>query len=742
MAEVIRRKIYVRGTVQGVGFRPAVLRYAAELGLTGNVLNSKSGAVIEVQGSAERVEEFEASASSRMPEHCSIDEFTVTEIEPVPGEENFTIKKSFDLDEELYSIPGDIAMCRSCLAEFSDPENRRYRYPFITCGDCGPRYSYVKTTPYDRDNTSMAEFPMCKNCMEEYGDPADRRFHIEGFSCPQCGPKIEGLDEGIENLKAGKVAAVKGIGGFHLTCSALDENAVARLREIKKRPSRAFAVMFRDMEEAQEYIETTSAEKILLQSSHAPIVLVRKKLKKALPENIAPCNGYLGIMLAYSPLHRLILEECGFPIVVTSANSPGDPLIIDDEIIKDNSHLYDSLITHNRKIIHRSDDSVQFVMEEAVLSVRRGRGLMPSSVDLELPEERDVIAFGAELKNSISAVKKGRLITGNHIGDTENMEILKHFRDSLDEMAASYSIKPEVIVCDRHPGFETTRMAEEYAAENGCGLIKVQHHYSHFVAAYRANRLDGKVLGIIFDGTGYGDDGTVWGGEFLVGNCSGYERAGHLENFPLPGGEAAIKEPWRILAGFLDTDELRELFKDKPPSIIKNLKSISLNEKFSPNTSSMGRLFDAVAGLCSFTESITYEAEAAIFLENLALSSDLSETVPFTVKRHNGEYISCTSELIKGLYNLKSSGLSNEDISGIFHNSVIEMSCSAAEMICRDLNIKSVLLSGGVFQNRNILEGVKKRLASTELNAFINREIPACDGGISSGQAIYGALNA
>ncbi len=756
MANRERNRIEVRGTVQGVGFRPAALRHARSLKLSGFAANTKSGALIEIQGDGEQVRKFRSLLTSSMPENCVIDKLTVSEIPPLEEEPEFQILPGLSLDREFYSIPPDIATCPKCLEEFNDRHNRRYRFPFITCGDCGPRYSFVKKLPYDRENTSMSSFPMCEECLAQYNDPNDRRFHIEGFSCPKCGPKLTGLDRGIENLKAGKVVAVKGLGGYHLTCSALNPRAIDRLRQTKNRPTKPFAVMFRDCDEIKKFCVITDYEIQLLQSKMAPIVLVQKG--KGLPENIAPNNGYLGVMVAYTPLHRIIIEECGSPIVVTSANVPGDPLIIHDRVMEENSRLCDSIVSHDRKIVHRADDSVFSLHGREPLAIRLGRGSTPGVFKVENKSGKDIVALGGELKNSICAVKGNNLIQGCHIGDMGNAETHVFFQTALEEMIENYSLKPEVVICDMHPDYETGRFALEYTRREGCELIRVQHHYAHFLSCYGENLLTGKALGLIFDGTGYGEDGNIHGGEFLLGDCQSYERLGHLLEFPLPGGVAALREPWKILSSFVEPENFMELFEkslrefshdapiplEKLPSLsmVKQVKAISQNREFSPLTSSMGRLFDAAAVIAGFRGTVTQEAEAAIFLESLALKSETKERVEFPFFIEEKRVKLASSTLIQGLMELRRGGCSGENLARIFHNSVIHGACKLAVEICLERGVENVILSGGVFMNRILLRGIEEGLLEAGLRVFLNRKVPSCDGGISFGQAIYGAHNA
>ncbi len=737
---MIRKKITVRGIVQGVGFRPAMARQAYILGLSGTVFNTRDSVEVEIQGGDAAVDAFIRDFRIFTPPNAVITEFSSHDIEPVNGEMEFTVIESRDSGPTRFSIPPDIAICPACRAEFSDPANRRYRYSFITCGDCGPRYTYMKDMPYDRLRTTMDDFPMCAKCLAEYNDHADRRFHIEGFSCPECGPLVEGFDEAVSALKSGKIAAIKGLGGYHIACSALDEGAVKILRERKGRPAKPFAVMFASLTRARQYVELGEAAKQCLNSKVSPIVVVKKKDGCAMAPSVAPGNGYLGIMIAYTPLHQNILDAAGVPLVMTSANVSGDPLIIDD--IKAKSELagiVDVFLTHNRRILKRADDSISWIYSGAEINLRMGRGRMPFPVKLPVAG-KNILAVGAELKSNISVVSGDRLVTSNHIGDLGTPETFTHFTETVTEMLEYYDLQPEIIVADLHPDYESTQFAEDYAGSNKIKLVKVQHHYAHFLSCMFESGLGAPAVGIIMDGTGFGGDGTIWGGEVFTGDLHSFERKGHIGHFPLPGGERAIREPWRILAGFLDEGEFMDECSWAGASAA-GVYSIKDKRNFSPLTSSAGRLFDAAGALLGFRQNVSYEAEAAIYLEMLALCNPTEDFITPVYKDDNG-IITCDPDaIIRGLLLL--SGKREESyIAKLFHNSIIEAMAGIAESVCSAAGIDNVLLAGGVYQNRLILAGMEKGLARAGLNVFFNRKIPANDAGISAGQAVYGVYNA
>ncbi len=741
--DINRARIKVKGIVQGVGFRPAMAKQAVSMGLSGRVCNTRDSVEIEIQGSAGVVQEYIGRFNSFVPENAVISFFSSADIPVIPAEESFTIIESRESGPTRFSIPPDIAVCDSCRREFYDPQDRRYLYPFTTCGNCGPRYTYMKDMPYDRAKTSMSRFPFCDRCRAEYDDPEDRRYHIEGFSCPVCGPSVKGLEETVSALLEGKVAAVKSLGGYNIACSAVDFNAVQRLRDRKKRPAKPFAVMFRSADAARRYVDLTLEEEKLLFSKISPIVIVRSREGSGIAENIAPGNGYLGIMIPYTPLHQLILDRVDIPLVMTSANISGDPLIIDDRKASvELAGIVDVFLTHNREIYKRADDSISFIHGGSGISIRMGRGRMPFPI--KLPEEsgKKVLAVGAELKSNISVVSADNLVTSNHIGDLGTPDTYAHFLETVSEMSAFYSIEPDVVAADMHPDYESTSFAAGYAAERNIPLLQVQHHYAHFLSCYFENGLKEKAVGVILDGTGYGTDGTIWGGEFLVGDLRSFVRRGRLSLFPLPGADRAIREPWRILSGLLGEKRFFETCTWIDRTVLENVLKISGRRDFSPATSSAGRLFDAAGALLGFNKNVSYEAEGAVYLEMLALRSGSSETTPCFISDQDGLLTLDSAKLVNSLYDRKVSGENIQDLARIFHNSLIDGIAQISASICSVSGIDQVVLSGGVFQNRIMLSGVEKKLASMGLKVFINRMIPSNDAGISAGQAIYGVYNA
>jgi len=738
-----RKRLTVRGIVQGVGFRPAIAKEAKKRGLSGTIANARDSVVIEIQGDESLVFDFIEDFYNIIPPNAFIYFLHSETIEPRWEESSFDIIESLDNGPTRFSVPPDIAMCDQCRAEFYDPENRRYAYPFITCGNCGPRYTYMKDMPYDREKTTMSDFPFCPQCHSEYNDPANRRYHIEGFSCPICGPIVSGLDQGVEYLKEGRIVAIKGLGGYHIACSAIDYNAVEILRKRKRRPAKPFAVMFASVDMARQYADITPEEEALLRSKVSPIVVVPLKKNSAIAQNVAPDNGYIGLMIAYTPLHQLVLDRVNIPLVMTSANVSGDPLIIDDnKALVELASIVDFFIVHNRKILRRADDSISWVYRGQEINIRMGRGKMPFPIILPEKSKFSILALGAELKSNISVVSEDNLVTSNHIGDLETPETYNHFCDTITEMSEFYNVTPEVVVADLHPDYESTKYAFEYCNKSGARMLQVQHHYAHFLSCYFENSLKEEAIGIILDGTGFGLDGTIWGGEILKGNLHSFSRMGHISLFPLPGGERAIREPWRILAGLLPQEAFFMTCKGIEPFALSNIIAIKDNRQFSPLCSSAGRLFDAIAVILGFSRNVSYEAEAAIYLENLALGCDSEDVILLPERIIDGRSIIDAGFIATEIYNMNSKYRDLSYIAKVFHNTLAESFSAIAKKISTESGIDSVLLSGGVFQNRIMLEQCEKRLASKGVKVFYNKKIPTNDAGISVGQAIFGVYNA
>jgi hydrogenase maturation protein HypF len=690
--------------VQGVGFRPFVFGLAEELGLSGFVLNDSQGVVVEVEGEA--VERFLVRLRAETPPLASIESLS---FEPVPelGEAGFVIRESPRNGRPDAPISADVTTCEACLRELFDPLDRRYRYPFINCTDCGPRFTIVTGVPYDRPFTTMAGFVMCAACQAEYDDPHDRRFHAQPNACPDCGPRLEpALETAVTALLAGEIVAVKGIGGFHLACRADDEDAVARLRARKHREERPFAVMASDPATLIEVPPEIFARA-------RPIVIAPRRLDAPVAASVAPGSRDLGVMLPYSPLHHLLLADVGLPLVMTSGNVSDEPIAFEnDDAVRRLASIADLFLVHDRPIHTRTDDSV--VRRGRI--VRRSRGYVPAT--FRVAEAPPLLAVGAELKNSFALARDGRAWVGHHIGDLRNYETLRSFADGISHFERLFAVTPELVAHDLHPEYLSTK----YALERDLPALAVQHHHAHLAAALAEHGVE-RGVGAIYDGTGYGTDGTVWGGELLRGDLTSFERAGHLWPVRMPGGEAAIREPWRMACAWL-----AEIGVDTPlpgidPARWAQVAQLAATGFASPVTTSMGRLFDAVAAIAGVRQKVTYEGQAAIELEALA---DRGETTAYPMP----EGLDARPTIAAVVHDV-ARGVALPLIAARFHNAVANATAEAL----RDEPV--VVLSGGVFQNELLLERTLQRLP----HALVPRRVPVNDGGISYGQAAIAAAS-
>ncbi len=746
---ISRRRIFAKGLVQGLGFRPAIALAARERALSGWVRNTRRGALIEIQGEDDAVSAFLADFTTLLPRGARIDSLEWSKIAVSPGERGFEIAASDAEGSSRFSVPPDLALCPDCEAEFLDPRNRRYLHPFISCGACGPRYTYLREMPYDRSRTSMAAFPPCERCRAEYEDPADRRYHIEGFCCPDCGPRLSGLEEGIAALLAGKVVAVKGIGGYHLACLADEAGAVSSLREGKDRPRKPLAVMYPDLGALRRAAELLDEEAEALASAEAPIVLIPKRRFAILPDSgIAPGNPSIGVFLPYSPLHKLLLMRVARPLALTSANLPGDPLIIDDEAARSAlAGKVAAIVAHDRRILKRADDGVALALSAGadagpgkavrVIPLRRGRGSAPRPLRLDLPSPIPILALGAELKSTISVVSGEDLATSPHIGDLEGYSAFEHFRRTVLEMLDYYGVTPELVVADLHPDYESTRFGRELAEERGIPFLQVQHHHAHLLSALvDTGALEGPkpALGIVLDGTGYGSDGGIWGGEILLAKGCGFERLGRLEPIPLPGGEAAIREPWRIAAGL---GLLARPPEGRAPEELEAVARIAREGDLSPKTSSCGRLFDAAAAILGFDRRIGFEGEAAMWLEALASEALSPAPLPEFPPLDGPALLALLADRARA-----GGESSRASLALAFHLGLAENVAEAAAAIARPGGFKELALSGGVFQNRIFHEAMVDALERRGILSLVGLRVPVNDGGISVGQAAAGILAA
>jgi hydrogenase maturation protein HypF len=758
-----RYRLEVNGIVQGVGFRPFVYKLANSLALTGMVTNTTDGVRIEVEGAADALELFVSRLVSDAPALAVIETVRKEKLEPA-GYGEFSIQASVSGESLNTLISPDLSTCADCREELFDPADRRYRYPFINCTNCGPRFTIVCGVPYDRHNTTMADFAMCPVCGAQYGDPADRRYHAQPLCCCDCGPELTLTDAkgaeaagrnaaagrdpagmAAELLAAGKILAVKGLGGYHLVCSALDREAVAELRRRKYRDEKPFALMARDLETAGKYCEINESERRLLQSAASPIVLLPKKADAELPEQLAPGNSSLGIMLPYTPVHLLLFFKerekpscCPEILVMTSGNKSDEPICYkDSDAYERLGGIADYFLTNNRPIRTRTDDSVVRSFRDGVYPIRRSRGYAPAPVLADrviLPANPpSVLAVGGELKNTFCLTKGNRFFISPHIGDLENVETLQSFEDGIRHYKELFDIAPAVVAHDLHPGYLSTQYAQTL---DNMVKVPVQHHHAHIAACMAENNLSGEVIGVAFDGTGYGEDGAIWGGEFFTGDCGHFGRAAHLEYFRLPGSEAAVREPWRAAAACLyqagyDLTCLKGVEEEKR-LFLKGMLEKSFN---SPLTSSMGRLFDAVAALAGIRLVNRFEGQAAIELEHAA-AGKTGASYRYSLQKKEGLYTIGFREMIGEIMDDVSAGTAQSAISGRFHGTV---ACMVEEVCCRIRKEKGpdrVVLSGGVFQNMLLLATCMNKLEMQGFKVYIHRKVPANDGGISLGQAV------
>ena len=749
------RRLQVNGIVQGVGFRPFVYQLALRLGLKGEVANTSSGVSIHIEGPADRLRAFETELAGKAPPLSHIVE-VISRPEIIKSFSDFRITASRGGAAMATLISPDAAMCADCLREMFDPADRRYRYPFTNCTNCGPRYTIIDDIPYDRPKTSMRHFTMCAACQAEYDDPLDRRFHAQPNACPVCGPRVglwdarrremgsgDPIAAAAELIRQGKIVAVKGLGGFHLAADALNAAAVARLRQRKLREEKPFAVMSPDLDAIRAYAVVEPEDEKLLRSMQRPIVLLRKKEPGRLAEEVAPRNPYVGAMLPYTPLHHLLLRQGFAALVMTSGNLSEEPIAIDNDDAFDRlAGIADYFLVHDRDIYLRSDDSVVRRAAGDTRFLRRSRGYVPVPVFLKhaLPP---ILACGAELKSTVCIVKGDQAFISQHIGDLENLSTYEFFQKTVAHLQRILGVRPEVIACDLHPDYLSTRWAEEQEA---IPKVRVQHHHAHIVSGMAEHRLEGAVIGVACDGTGYGPDGTVWGGEVLVADAGGFERAAHLACVPMPGSAAAIREPWRMAVSYLqdafgaglwglNLPVLREAGPDK----VQLMLEMAVKRLNSPLTSSLGRLFDGVAAIAGLRSRVTYEGQAAMELE-MAAAEETGSVYDYAWE----EGAPCRilpAPIIRGVAADVGKGLGVPAISAKFHNTLVRMFSDLCESIRRQRGLDRVVLSGGVFQNARLLTGLIPALASRGFEVYSHRLVPANDGGIALGQALIAAAS-
>jgi hydrogenase maturation protein HypF len=753
---VSRVRARIEGTVQGVGFRPYVYRLADELGVAGHVLNDSRGVVVEAEAPAETVERFLERLQVEAPPLASVERVTAEPVEEL-GEHGFSIRESPAGGEPRAPVAPDSATCDDCLAELFDPDDRRFRYPFTNCTNCGPRFTIVRDVPYDRPSTTMAGFAMCEACRAEYENPADRRFHAQPNACPECGPRARlayaggrrFLDEGARDaveaaaraLRDGAIVAVKGIGGFHLACSARHEGAVAELRGRKHREDKPFALMAPNLAAAQGLVCMGPAEEALLLGRARPIVLAPRRADAGVAPSVAPGAPELGVMLPYSPLHHLLLADVGDALVLTSGNFSDEPIAYeDDDACERLAQIADLFLLHDRPIETRTDDSVVRVAEEGPLFLRRSRGYVPGSVPLPVDCGRHMLACGAELKNTFAAAKDGRAWVGHHIGDLKNYETLRSFVTGIDHFERLFAVAPEVVVHDLHPEYLSTKHAMEL---DGLRAIGVQHHHAHMAACLAEHGEAGPAIGAIFDGTGYGEDGTIWGGELLVGGLDDFERVGLLFPVRMPGGEAAVRQPWRMACAWMsmaigERPPLpRGLRGQVTPDRWRQVAEVARKGLGSPLTSSVGRLFDAVAALCAVRAEVNYEGQAAVELE-AAVDPLEAAAYPLHVtgagEGERGPLVLDARPTVRAVIREVDDGVPVPLVAARFHNALARATATACGAAAARSGIGTVVLSGGVFQNRTLLGRTARLLRDGGLRVLIPELLPPNDGGIAYGQ--------
>jgi hydrogenase maturation protein HypF len=749
-----RARVRVSGTVQGVGFRPYVYRLARELGLGGFVLNDARGVLIEIEGGAAVVEAFLERLPSEAPPLAVLEQVVVSDEAP-SGERAFAIVASVTGEVPDAPVTPDSATCADCLRELFDPADRRFRYPFINCTNCGPRFTIVRGVPYDRRLTTMAGFTMCPACRAEYEDPGDRRFHAQPNACPACGPTLRLLTSARETvaaadplaaaataLLAGGIVAIKGIGGYHLACLAGDELAVAALRARKHREDKPFALMVPSLTAAERLVSLDAPARALLSGPERPIVLAPRLSDAPVAVSVAPGAPELGVMLPYSPLHHLLLGDVDATLVMTSANVTDEPIAYrDEDALERLQGIADLFLLHDRPIHTRTDDSVVRAIPRRT-TLRRSRGYVPAA--LALPGDgtpRQLLACGAELKNTFCLARGSRAWVSHHIGDLENYETLRSFTEGIEHFARLFAVEPDVVAHDLHPEYLSTKYALEL---DGVGLVAVQHHHAHLAACLAEHAEPGPAIGAIFDGTGYGLDETVWGGEILFGDVSSFRRVGSLLPVPLPGGERAIKQPWRMACSWLSAATGSEpalpapLVRHVDPRVWAQVHRLVETGTAAPATSSMGRLFDAVAALTGVRAAVNYEGQAAIELE---AACDLGErgSYPIAVTDGPERLLIDPCEAIALLAADVEAGQPTGAIARRFHRAVADATVQACARLAAAHGSEVVVLSGGVFHNRLLVESVSDGLAAAGLRVLVPERLPAGDGGISYGQAAVAA---
>ena len=763
---VLRKKIQVRGVVQGVGFRPFVYNLARGLGLSGYVLNSSSGVTIEIEGSDAAVSQFLETLAENPPPLAEINQVLTTELEP-NGESTFAIQESVSEEGKFALVSPDVATCADCWRDFTDPRNRRYGYPFTNCTNCGPRYTIVRDIPYDRPNTTMAGFRMCAECQAEYDDATDRRFHAQPNACPVCGPTLvlskresfppaNGHAFGFGELSIsilrdlrtllhqGRIVALRGLGGFHLACDAQNATAVECLRQRKRRSDKPFALMVRDLATVERLCFVNQADRELLLSPRRPIVILPRRAGNGIPDAVSPHNQTLGVMLPYTPLHYLLFgESTSDPpeftaLVMTSGNMSEEPIVTRNEEARPRlDAIADWFLLHDREIYMRADDSVVRSFEGRPLVLRRSRGYVPQSVDLGMDVD-EILACGAELKSAFCLTKGRYAFLSQHIGDLENYETLVFFQETLANLKKLFRVEPRAVAYDLHPLYMSTKFALQ---QDGLEKIGVQHHHAHIASCMAENHLREKVIGVAFDGTGYGTDGKIWGGEFLVADFAGFQRRAHLRYVPLPGGDAGIRQPWRSALAYLretfgaEAERLDLPLFEQVDAKRRSLVATMLERGISTvETSSCGRLFDAVASILGVRQEINFEGQAAIELEQTIVDG-VEAHYRFEVEAGEPWQLDMRPT-IEDVVRDFAGGSSPGEIAARFHNTVAAMVVEVCGRLRKQERLNRVCLSGGTFQNVYLLKRAVDGLRRNGFEVFLHSQVPPNDGGIALGQAV------
>jgi hydrogenase maturation protein HypF len=757
-----RRAILIRGIVQGVGFRPFVYNLATRLGLRGFVKNQTGSVRIEIEGEPLSLERFVTEVANRPPPLALIEHLSCEPQTP-RGEHDFRIEHSeADAVSPVFISP-DVATCAECLVELFDPGDRRHGYPFLNCTNCGPRLTIITGAPYDRRRTTMASFALCPVCRAEYEDPRNRRFHAQPTACPACGPRLRLLDAAgqpvsvadplvhfAEALCDGKIGALKGLGGFHLACDARNISAVAELRRRKHRDEKPFAVMVPDVATATAFVEVAAAESVLLHSPQRPIVLLKKGSGPfSIADVVAPGNPWLGVMLPYTPLHHLLMRAVGgIPLVMTSGNRSDEPIVYRDDDGHKLTGIADLFLVHDRPIHVRCDDSVTRVVDDIELPVRRSRGYAPRPIELPFDCPQPLLAVGGQLKATFALGRDRQAFLSHHLGDLDHYDAYQAFEKDVALYQQLFAIAPETLVHDLHPDYATTSYARKAAARSGIDLLAVQHHHAHMASCMAENGLSDPVIGVTFDGTGFGTDGAVWGGEFLVGDYRHFDRAAHLRYVGMPGADRAIREPWRMAAAHLHDAEVEfpPLTARLLPSEWRTIQRMLERYLNTPLTSSMGRLFDAIAALAGVRDRVNYEGQAAIELEWLATGVPPDRAYPFAFEPpHRGRtktavpLVVDTRPIIRSVVQEAAEGVEAALIARRFHSTLVELISATCRQLREDTDIEAVVLSGGVFLNALLTRETAARLRSDGFRVYRHRLVPPNDGGLSLGQLAIAA---